>query len=307
MAKARSANDGAGDFVIPDKPSSSARPFLSRPAVGRGGMNSGRGGKSMGFTRPELQHKAVVEPVFLAYNRISTEGSRIALMQVATAVVDALNDPGALDTVQPMKSGWWIYLRTTEDRDRLVANGVNIAGKHIPLRSEFRTARQKMVKITLKDLPLHTIDNSQVLEAVSTICAISSEILYSTLWHEGEPTSIRNGDHFFYVTEHDAECFPDTVDIGDVQAQVFKPRALAKCKRCGNTGHFARDPACVARAPAELAASVEPFRGAMNPLSNLHMCPEGCKIPDSSYDFPLSEHHYQFNRLRHHGLVNESY
>ena len=39
-------------------------------------------------------------------------------MQIATAVVVALNDDAqAVDAVQPMKSGWWIYLCMNADRE----------------------------------------------------------------------------------------------------------------------------------------------------------------------------------------------
>ncbi len=95
--------------------------------------------------------------------------------------------------------------------------------------------------------------------------------------------------------------------VCNVEARVFKPKAMIKCKCCGDIGPLTGDSKCVARAPPKIAASIEPFRGEMNPLSNLHICAEGCQIPDGSYDFPSSEHHYQFKRLHAHGLVDESY
>ncbi len=106
-------------------------------------------------------------------------------MQIACAVVDALNDSSAVDAVQPMKSGWWIYVQTTADRERLVAQGITVAGKHVPLRSELVTSRKRTVKIMVHDLPLYAVDNEQVLETISENFAVSSEVLYSTLWHNG--------------------------------------------------------------------------------------------------------------------------
>lgn len=114
----------ASDFVIADKDS-----------VRKGHPTSlcGRGGR-VAFSGLEMQHKSTVEPVFLAYNCISTEGSRISLMQVALSVVTALSgDEECIDAVQPMQTGWWIYLRTRLERDRLVAQGLVLMGKHIPL------------------------------------------------------------------------------------------------------------------------------------------------------------------------------
>ncbi len=76
----------------------------------RGATNVGQ----MGFAGAELQHKSLVEPVFLAYNRVSAE-TQYTLMQIATAISDSLSDDCAVDAVQPIHIGWWIYLRTQAD------------------------------------------------------------------------------------------------------------------------------------------------------------------------------------------------
>ena len=146
-------------------------------------------------------------------------------MQIATAVVAALDDDAqAVDAVQPMKSGWWIYLRTNANRERLVNQGITVTGKYIPLRSEFHSNVQQMVKVVVKDLPLHMVDNLQILSVLSDICEVASEIHYRTLWHEGKPTSIRNGDHFFYVMEAAVNNLPKTFEVSGITARVFKPK-----------------------------------------------------------------------------------
>ncbi len=52
---------------------------------------------------------------------------------------------------------------------------------------------------------------------------------------------------------------------------------------------------------------VEVFRGGGNPLSNLHVCLEGCEIKDQGISFPSSEHHYQFKKLKHHDMGEQAY
>ena len=47
----------------------------------------------------ESQHKSHVEPVFLAYNKVSRGDQWVTLMQIACAIVDALNDTSAIDVV----------------------------------------------------------------------------------------------------------------------------------------------------------------------------------------------------------------
>ena len=202
-----------------------------------------------------------------------------------------------VDAVQPMKTGWWIYLRTQPDRDRLVAQGITVAGKHIPLHSEFRSNTQCSVKIVLKDLPLYMVDNSQVLDAMTDQCKVVSEVFCGTLWQDNQPTSIRNDDRFLYVLEGVVSTLPDTIMVAGMPAWLFKPRAMVTCKRCKQTGHIMRDSQCPAKAPAVMAESIELFRGGANPLSNLHLCPEGCEILDGQHDFLSIEQHYQFKRL----------
>ncbi len=64
----------------------------------------------------EMQHKSLVELIFLAYKRVSSGvGEQIMLMQIACSVVEALNDTAAVDAVQPIKTAWWIYLHTQAD------------------------------------------------------------------------------------------------------------------------------------------------------------------------------------------------
>ncbi len=67
-----------------------------------------------------LKHKAEVPPVFIAYKRVSQEGTKISLMQVATAVLKSVVSPMSLDAVQPMRQGWYVYMNTNVDHACLV-------------------------------------------------------------------------------------------------------------------------------------------------------------------------------------------
>ena len=61
----QNADNGAADFVIPNKAGTDQMEIHSWCSTHGGTM--GRGGR-FDFSDPELQHKSVVEPVFLAYN-----------------------------------------------------------------------------------------------------------------------------------------------------------------------------------------------------------------------------------------------
>ncbi len=45
-----------------------------------------------------------------------------------------------------------------------------MAGKHMALRSEVTVRHNDAVKVTLKDLLLHSVSNEQVLESLKAVC-----------------------------------------------------------------------------------------------------------------------------------------
>ena len=95
-----------------------------------------------------------------------------------------------LDAVQPMRSGWYIYMWTQFDRDQLIQKGIVVAGKYVALRSEVIVRCNDAVMVTLKDLLLHSVSNEQVLESLKTVCQVESEVCYSNVWFEGKPMMI---------------------------------------------------------------------------------------------------------------------
>ncbi len=156
----------------------------------------------------------------------------------------------------------------------------------------------------LKDLPLHSISDKEVLEAVKQLCPVQSEVKYSNVWHDG---NIRNGDRFVYITHSDMNKLLAQLEVTGTMARIFKPLSFTKCKHCGNEGHRPGDLKCLAKAPESMVDDIEVFRGSGNPLSNLHVCVEGCEIQDQGMSFPSSKHHYQFKKLKHHNLGKEAY
>ena len=146
-----------------------------------------------------------------------------------------------------------------------------------------------------------------MLDALKEICNVQSEVRYANLWHEGKPTTIQNGDHFLHMDAQDVCKVPQQIEICGAVARIFKPAMLILCKRCGQEGHHPSDTCCPARATEIMAETVETFRGGKSQLSNLHICPEGCKIQDAGTTFLSGEHHYQFKKVKHHDLSEEAY
>ncbi len=188
-----------------------------------------------------MQHKTDIPPVFLSYARVCTAGEHLPLVQIAKAAINALGRDGVLDAVQPIKMGWYIYMCTNTDRSELVCKGMTVAGKHVMLRNEMNPAQRNTIKMTVKDLPLHSVSNQDVLDAVKEYCPVYSEVKYSNIWHNGKATSICNGDRFLYISQSDLAKIPELLDVSTYKARVFKPLALTKCKRCSAEGHRPSD------------------------------------------------------------------
>ena len=184
-----------------------------------------------------MQHKTDIPPIFLGYNRVHVAGKLIPLLQIAEAVLKAMGTDNVLNVVQPMCTGWYIYMKTEVDHETLVKKGITVTGKHIMLCSDMHTGQRQMVKITIKDLPLHSVSNQDVLDAVKAFCPPQSDVKYSNIWFNGKVTSIYNRDHFLYVAQSDLSKLPETLEVGSAKARVFKPMALTKCRRCNKEGH----------------------------------------------------------------------
>ncbi len=87
-----------------------------------------------GFQEETIQYKPQVHPVFLAYQS-NQDGPCITLFQIASSVAQAVGG-SILDVVQPMCSGWFIYMQIQADRDLLIQRGLVVAGRYVTLHSE---------------------------------------------------------------------------------------------------------------------------------------------------------------------------
>ena len=101
--------------------------------------------------------------------------------------------------------------------------------------------------------------NEEVLEAMKEVCSVTLAVNYSNLWFNGKMTNIWNGNCFLYVDAKDVPKLPNTLQVGSVQARIFKPIGMLTCKQCGNVGHRPADEACPVRATEDIQQSIETF------------------------------------------------
>ena len=142
---------------------------------------------------PMMEHTPQVHPVFVHYKKVSSEGYCTPLIDVAVAAGKSVGEAN-VDTVQPTKNGWQIYMKIEVDWTTLLATGLDLAGKLISLESHSFSISSPMVKIVVKDLSLHKVTNEDVLEAVKQVALVMLAIKYANIWIDGRQTYLRNGD-----------------------------------------------------------------------------------------------------------------
>ncbi len=117
-----------------------------------------------------------------------------------------------------MKMGWHIYMRTLAKRAKLVERGLHVAGHFVLLWSEVYLGALQLVKVTLKDLPLHCVDNEDVLDSLQKVCKVNSTVKYSNLWYNSKAMNIRNGDRYVYVNSLQVGKLLEVIHMGDYPA-----------------------------------------------------------------------------------------
>ncbi len=159
----------------------------------------------------------------------------------------------------------------------------------------------------IKDLPLNEVSNKEVLDVFKMLAPVASPVKYNNIWLDGHCMHLCNGDQFLYIPKEHIASLPMTMMVQDMKVRIFKPVIYSRCSRCHETGHHASSNDCPAQAPPEVQSSVEAFQGSRNPLSNLYMCPEGCKWDTAdNVEVPSSEHEYQYEKLSEHGKADKA-
>ncbi len=156
---------------------------------------------------------------------------------MAISIIQAMGTHAKLDAIQPMRTSWNIYMLTLLDHTHLIEKGIHLTGKFVLLHSKSQVGAQQLVKVTIKDLPLHSVGNEDVLEEVKKVCKVTSIVCYANLWYNGQATAIQNGDQYLYVEATSLDKMPEVLHVREYAGHIFKPAALSKCRRYGNLGH----------------------------------------------------------------------
>ncbi len=137
------------------------------------------------FHRTAAEYVLQVRPIILAYKYISWEAHHLPIAEIALSIAWAVNNADQIDGIQPMKSGWNIYIKTEVDRAQLLISGLNVASQYVALTVS-RSNQTESVKLIIKDLPLHEVSNQDVLAALKENFEVLSEVKYSNVFINGK-------------------------------------------------------------------------------------------------------------------------
>ena len=86
---------------------------------------------------------------------------------------------------------------------------------------------------------------------------------------------------------------------------MVKPVTHNISSHCRKTGHHPSSEQCLARAPPEVQDLTQVFCGGADPLSNLHVCLEGCTWTNMGVKYNSIEKEFQHNKIESHGFDDE--
>ncbi len=201
-----------------------------------------------------------MRPIFLVYKKVSWEGHRIPIVDVATVVTAAIESADQINGIQAMKAGWNIYMKSEVDRVALLLVGINLAGRHVSLAPSWHEHTES-IKSIIKDLPLHKVSNQNVLAVVKELFSVLSDVKYSNVFVDGRKTHLQNGDIFLYISPDQLDKVPAMLTCQAFVARIVKPVKFQTCHRYGQIGHKASSSDCPGLAPEEVQQTIQPFCG----------------------------------------------
>ena len=214
--------------------------------------------------------------------------------------------PGHVIACQRIGGLWRIYVKTTDDRIKLLSNKLTIRGQLVaiyndnPFRSGQSSPDEKTIKLTIKDIPLSKENASVEAFLQSRGVTLTRSIQYGKIRNPTtkELTDCYSGDRIMYVKPFDQD-IPRVIYIGSTRARLFydgqklpnrdilctncfstshyrsKCTSPKACHQCRSQGHKPGDAVCEA-IKSTPHKKVTAFQGADDVLSNFYPCEIKC-------------------------------
>ena len=225
---------------------------------------------------------------------------------------------------------WRVYLKSMDDRIKLIASKLNLRGQLIgiyddnPFRAGLNSPEDKVVKISVKDYSLSKDNNTIETFLQSQGLQLTKPVQYAKIRNPEtkELTDCYSGDRIMYVKPFQKD-IPRVVYIGSTRVRIFysgQPKIQTDmlctncfstdhfrsrctnptvCRKCRSPNHATGDEKCDAPRD-EPYKKVTVFQGKDDVLSNHYMCDINCHgiIAKSS------EHAYQYVKAIRRGCLD---
>lgn len=152
-------------------------------------------------------------------------------------------DKSAITGIQRVNGLWRVYLDNLEDKAKLVAEGLYVRGKHIPVlhTNPYRLDSESTIRIRVQNIPLSADDGqitrTFILKGIDVISCTRERLRINN-----KLTNVETGDRIVLVNANSLkEPLHRFVNIGKYKAKVIhrgqNKAPKVKCGKCLQSGH----------------------------------------------------------------------
>ncbi|XP_066267524.1 uncharacterized protein [Branchiostoma lanceolatum] len=204
-------------------------------------------------TRPADSTMPMVKPVYMKYSEATTRGERWLSTREICGAAEKIAGYETMEGAQLVGGLWRLYAKSRAARTALLAEGLTLRGRKIPLydHNPFIVDGQgenttPTTRVTIKGIPLSADDRDIVKSLERFGCKLRSAVMYEKDRDEDKKlTRWKNGNRFVFI-EIPAEPLPAKMTFCNFRGVVKhreqhyrKPEDMT-CGKCLLKGHYSK-------------------------------------------------------------------
>ena len=243
----------------------------------------------------------LLKPVYMRNGDLPSDRNNVVTdYELSIAVSNTIND---LKCVQRDRDLWRLYVGSSESRTKLLTEGFELRNTNVqtfdtnPFSAGTRHPSERVIKVTVKGIPLSVDDNEIVKMLENFNVTFTSGIKYENIRHPEtrKMTGVLNGNRFIYIKPmEEGRSLPRTSYCAGLRCFIYhygqpsykrvplctncwdnthyrkECKNEALCKVCKKPGHKPGDPVC--EHYVEDQPHVTTFSGKKNEFSNFYPC-----------------------------------
>ncbi|KAI8484816.1 hypothetical protein Bbelb_374130 [Branchiostoma belcheri] len=204
-------------------------------------------------TRPAISTMPMVKPAYMKYNEAITREDRWLSTRESCGAAEKIAGYDTMEGAQLVGGLWRLYPKTKTARATLLAEGLTLRGRKIPLydNNPYIVDGQgennaPTTRVTIKGIPLYADDRDIVKTLERFGCKLRSAVMYEKDRDEDKKlTRWKNGNRFVFI-EIPAEPLPAKMTFGNFRGAVkhreqhYKKPEDMTCEKCLQRGHYSK-------------------------------------------------------------------